>query len=62
MKFYKYLNFNYTNYTKSNCIISYPKNINQIIEIINFAKKNKKKILPIGSGLSWFDTIFNTID
>jgi decaprenylphospho-beta-D-ribofuranose 2-oxidase len=60
VKFYKYLNFNYTNYTKSNCIISYPKNINQIIEIINFAKKNKKKILPIGSGLSWFDTIFNT--
>ena len=23
-------------------------------------QKNKKKLLPIGSGLSWFDTIFNT--
>ena len=60
MKYHKYLNFNYTNFTTSHCNISYPKNKGQLIEIINFAKKNNKKILPIGAGLSWYDTIFNT--
>ena len=60
MKYHKYLNYNYTNFTKSYCNIAYPKNKDQLIEIINFAKKNNKKILPIGSGLSWYDTIFNT--
>ena len=60
MKYHKYLSFNYTNFTTSHCNISYPKNKNQLIEIINFAKKKNKKILPVGAGLSWYDTIFNT--
>ena len=60
MKLHKYLNTNYTNFSESECDIYYPKNNGDIIRLINFAKKNKKKILPIGSGLSWFDTIFNT--
>ncbi len=60
MKLKKHLNFNYSNYKKSKCEIYYPKNKNDIIKIINYAIKNDKKILPIGSGLSWFDTIFNS--
>ena len=60
MKIHKYLNSNYTNFNLSKCLIFYPKNKKDIIKIIEYAKKNKKKLLPIGSGLSWFDTIFNT--
>ena len=60
MKIRKYLNSNYTNYNLSECLIFYPKSKKDIVEIIEYAKKNKKKLLPIGSGLSWFDTIFNT--
>jgi decaprenylphospho-beta-D-ribofuranose 2-oxidase len=60
VKLRKYLNSNYTNFRNSNCYISYPKTKNDIIKIIDFAQKHKKKILPIGSGLSWFDTIFNS--
>ena len=60
MKLQKYLNSNYTNFNKSECYIFYPKKKIDIIKLIDYAKKNKKKVLPIGSGLSWFDTIFNT--
>ena len=60
MKIKKFLNLNYSNFKKSNCQIFFPKNNKDIFKIIDFAKKNKKKILPIGSGLSWYDTIFNT--
>ena len=60
MKLQKYLNFNYSNFKTSSCEIFYPKTKNEIIKIIDFANKNKKKVLPIGSGLSWYDTIFNT--
>lgn len=56
----KFINANYSNYQKSICEIFYPKNYSDINKIINYAKKKNKKILPIGSGLSWFDTIFNT--
>ena len=60
MKLKKYLNYNYSNYKNSKCEIYYPKNKKDIIKIINYAIQNDKKILPIGSGLSWFDTIFNS--
>ena len=60
MKIKKFLNLNYSNFKKSNCQIFFPKNNKDIFKIIDFAKKNNNKILPIGSGLSWFDTIFNT--
>ena len=60
MKIKKFLNLNYSNFKKSNCQIFFPKNNKDIFKIIDFAKKNKKKILPIGSGLSWYDTIFNS--
>ena len=55
-----FLNDNYSNYTKSNCKIFYPKNNKDINNILDYAKNNKKKILPIGAGLSWYDTIFST--
>jgi decaprenylphospho-beta-D-ribofuranose 2-oxidase len=60
VKIKKFLNLNYSNYKKSNCHIFFPKNNQDIFKIIDFAKKHKKKILPIGSGLSWYDTIFNS--
>ena len=60
MKLKKYLNFNYSNFKTSRCEIFYPKNKKDIIRIISYANKNNKKILPIGTGLSWFDTIFNS--
>jgi decaprenylphospho-beta-D-ribofuranose 2-oxidase len=60
VKIKKFLNHNYSNFKKSNCQIFFPKNNKDIFKIIDFAKKNKKKILPIGSGLSWYDTIFNS--
>ena len=60
MKIKKFLNFNYSNYKKSRCYIYYPKNKNDLFKIIDYAKRNRKKILPIGSGLSWYDTIFST--
>ena len=60
MKIKKFLNLNYSNYKKSRCYIYFPKNKEDIFKIIDYAKKNRKKILPVGSGLSWYDTIFNT--
>ena len=60
MKLSNYINSNYSNYKKSKCKIFYPKNTKEIIGIIDYAKKKNKKILTIGSGLSWFDTIYNT--
>ena len=60
MKFFNYINSNYSNYTKSKCKICYPKNLQDLLKIIDYANKNQKKILPIGAGLSWFDTIYNT--
>ncbi len=60
MKIKKFLNLNYSNYKESNCFIYFPKNTKDILKIIDYAKKYRKKILPIGSGLSWYDTIFNT--
>ena len=60
MKIKKFFNHNYSNYKESNCYICYPKNKKDIFQTIDYAKKNKIKILPIGSGLSWYDTIFNS--
>ena len=60
MKLKKFLNHNYSNYKKSECSIYYPRNKKDILNLIDFAKQKRKKILPIGSGLSWYDTIFNT--
>ena len=60
MKLKKFLNHNYSNYNKSECSIYYPRNKKDILNLIDFAKQKRKKILPIGSGLSWYDTIFNT--
>tara|TARA_B100001057_G_scaffold380381_1_gene386037 strand:+ start:231 stop:1583 length:1353 start_codon:yes stop_codon:yes gene_type:complete len=60
VKLSNYINSNYSNYKKSKCKIFFPKNTREIIGIINYAKKKDKKILTIGSGLSWFDTIYNT--
>ena len=37
----------------------FPKNNKDIFKIIDFAKKNKKNIAN-GSGLCWYDTIFNS--
>ena len=45
---------------KNNCKIFYPKNNKDIFNILDYSKNNKKKILPIGAGLSWYDTIFST--
>ena len=44
MKLQKYLNSNYTNFNKSECYIFYPKKKIDIIKLIDYAKKNKKKI------------------
>lgn len=60
MKFFNFINSNYSNYTKSKCKICYPKNLSDLFKIIDYANKNQKKILAIGAGLSWFDTIYNT--
>ena len=60
MKIKKFFNYNYSNYKESNSYICFPKNIKDIFQTIDYAKKNKIKILPIGSGLSWYDTIFNS--
>tara|TARA_B110000971_G_scaffold153453_1_gene156697 strand:+ start:1471 stop:2829 length:1359 start_codon:yes stop_codon:yes gene_type:complete len=60
VKIKKFFNHNYSNYKESNCYICYPKNKKDIFQTIDYAKKNKIKILPIGSGLSWYDTIFNS--
>ncbi len=60
VKIKKFLNHNYSNYKESNSYICFPKNIKDIFQTIDYAKKNKIKILPIGSGLSWYDTIFNS--
>lgn len=60
MRFFKFTNTNYSNYKDSICKICYPEKLTDLFKIINYAKKNNKKILTIGTGLSWFDTIFNT--
>ena len=60
MKIKNYISKNYSNYLQSKSSIIYPRNKKDIVKAINFAKKNKLKILSLGSSLSWFDTIFNT--
>lgn len=51
-------NFSRFNY-KEKSLIFYPKNLNEIKKIITYSKFKKKKILCIGSSLSWYDTITN---
>ena len=60
MKLTNFINSNYSNHKKSKCKIFFPNTLSDLFQVIDFAKKNKKKILVIGAGLSWFDTIFNT--
>ena len=60
MKFFNFINSNYSNYKKSKCKVCFPVNLTDLFMIIDYAKRNKKKILVIGAGLSWFDTIFNS--
>jgi len=60
MKFLDFTAANYSNVKKSNCKIFYPKNNDEIKDIFKYVKKNKKKILCIGSSQSWFDTILNS--
>ena len=60
MNLTSFINVNYSNYKKSNCLLFYPKNSKDIFSLITYANVNNKKILTIGSSLSWYDTIFNT--
>ena len=53
MKLTNFINSNYSNHTKSKCKIFFPNNLSDLFKVIDFAKKNKKKILVIGAGLSW---------
>ena len=60
MKLENYHGSNYSNYKISKSNIFYPKNNEEIFQIIDFAIKKNLKILTVGSSLSWYDTIFNT--
>jgi len=55
-----FININYSNYKKSSCLLFYPKHSKDIFSLITYANVNNKKILTIGSSLSWYDTVFNT--
>jgi len=55
-----YTGQNYSNLDLGTSKILYPLNTTEILEVIDYAKVNKKKILCIGSSLSWYDTILNT--
>ena len=55
-----YIVQNYSNLYASISKIFYPKNYEDIFEVLNYAKEKKLKVLCIGSSLSWFDTILNT--
>ena len=55
-----YTGQNYSNLDLGTSKIIYPINKTEILDIIDYANLNKKKILCIGSSLSWYDTILNT--
>ena len=60
MNLTSFININYSNYKKSSCLLFYPKHSKDIFSLITYANVNNKKILTIGSSLSWYDTVFNT--
>tara|TARA_A100001015_G_C15021786_1_gene728387 strand:+ start:842 stop:2194 length:1353 start_codon:yes stop_codon:yes gene_type:complete len=60
MKFTKKLSQNYTGYGNSLTKISYPRNIRDIKKLLSYCKKSDLKLIPVGSKLSWYDTILNT--
>ena len=60
MKFIKKLSTNYTNYGNTITSVFYPYNIIDLKNIIKFCKKSNLKMIPVGSKLSWYDTILNT--
>ena len=57
IKNYKFKGWSSISFTKSSFYI--PSTINELKKIVNLAKKNKLKILPVGSQKSYFDTIYN---
>ena len=60
MKFIKKLSVNYTNYGNTITSVFYPYNVNDLKKVIKFCKKSNLNMIPVGSKLSWYDTILNT--
>ena len=51
---------NYSNFGFGQSEIFFPRNNNEIFKILDYTKRSNKKVLCIGSSLSWYDTILNT--
>jgi UDP-N-acetylenolpyruvoylglucosamine reductase len=60
MKFSKKLSKNYTNYGNTITSVYYPRNIKDLKALLSFCKKANLKVIPVGSKLSWYDTILNS--
>ena len=55
----EYTSTNYANLDSVASKIFFPKNKKEIFDILDYVTKNKKKILCIGSSLSWYDVHLN---
>ena len=50
----------FTENLKSKCLVAYPKSIEELKEVLTFAKNNQKTICTRASGYSYGDMILNT--